>query len=141
MEIVNEIQWLPPLFKCCSIQVDDAKESEEEAHKSSPGIQDKMRLSGYFTLKKIIRDSDNSLNEINPSRSAELTLSISANMFLFYFGIIRIFSFYCVYCSCCGVALCSHLLLQNHVYFDINETFNSLVYKRKLWSSGLFLQL
>lgn len=91
MEIVNEIQWLPPLFKCCSIQVEDPKESEEEAHKSSPGIQDKMRLSGYFTLKKIIRDSDNSRdsdnNEINPSRSAELTLSISANMFLFYFGI------------------------------------------------------
>lgn len=40
MGAVNEIQWLPPLFKCCSIQVEDAKESKEEAHKSSHDIQD-----------------------------------------------------------------------------------------------------
>lgn len=57
---VNEIQWLAPLFRCFSIQVEDAKESEEEAHKSSPNIQDKVSLSGYFTLKMIIRDSENS---------------------------------------------------------------------------------
>lgn len=52
MGIVNEIQWLAPL-KCCSIQVEDAKVSQEEAHTSSPNTQDKMSLSGYFTLKMI----------------------------------------------------------------------------------------
>lgn len=45
--MVNEIQWLAPLSKCCSIQVEDAKESDEEAHKSSPNTQDVFKWVFY----------------------------------------------------------------------------------------------
>lgn len=47
MGIVNEAQWLPPPFKCCSIQVGDARESAEGTRESFPRIG--CLYPGYFT--------------------------------------------------------------------------------------------